>query len=196
MAIFKISYELLKRWENRETKDGLIVYSNVAGDKGGETVLGVARKMHPELLIWREVDDLKIKLNMNDKSLTNFDLISLSKAILQNKMINDAVESLYKENYWKKLKCDIVENQNFASNLFLLGVNAGIKRAVKTGQQACQIFVDGIIGKNTLNAWKNAGDKECKNFTDIEIEYYKSLAKRDKSQEKFLKGWINRANAV
>ena len=47
MADFKISYELLKEWENLKTKKGLIVYSNIPQDKGGETVLGVARKKNP-----------------------------------------------------------------------------------------------------------------------------------------------------
>lgn len=193
MANFKISYELLKRWENIETKEGLIVYSNHKLDKGGETVLGVARKIHPNLSIWEEVDKLTKKYLQNG---TKKDLILLSNKILENENITKVVEYFFENNYWKKLKCDFIEHQDFASNIFLLGVNAGVKRAIKVGQQSCNIAIDGIIGKQTINAWKTAGDKECKKFTEIEIKYYKSLVDKDKSQEVFLKGWINRANTI
>ena len=189
MADFKISYELLKEWENLHTKKGLIVYSNIPQDKGGETVLGVARKKNPNLSIWQEVDEIKNKYGVKD-------LILLSKKILENENITKVVEYFFENNYWKKLKCDIVEHQDFASNLFLLGVNAGIKIAIKVGQKSCGIVEDGIIGKQTINAWKTAGAKECKKFTEIEIKYYGSIIIKDPSQERFRRGWLNRANAV
>lgn len=196
MANFKISYELLKRWENIETEEGLIVYSNHKLDNGGETVLGVARNKNPNLSIWEEVDKLIKKYFPNRTPRTKKDLILLSNKILENENITKVVEYFFENNYWKKLKCDLVEHQDFASNMFLLGVNAGIRRAIKVGQQSCDIAVDGIIGKQTITAWKTAGDKECKKFTEIEIKYYKSLIVKDKSQEVFLKGWLNRANAI
>ena len=74
----------------------------------------------------------------------------------------------------------IVKHQDFASNLFLLGVNAGPKIAIMVGQRACNIIADGIIGKQTIASWKTAGDNECKKFTTIEIEHYKSLIVKDK----------------
>lgn len=189
MANFKISYELLKEWENLKTKKGLIVYSNIPQDKGGETVLGVARKKNPNLSIWQEVDKLK-------KEYGTHDLILLSNKILENENITKVVEYFFENNYWKKLKCDIVKHQDFASNLLLLGVNAGPKIAIMVGQRACNIIADGIIGKQTIASWKTAGDNECKKFTTIEIEHYKSLIVKDKSQEVFWRGWLNRANAV
>mgnify|MGYP004494920569 FL=1 len=189
MANFKISYELLKEWENLKTKKGLIVYSNIPQDKGGETVLGVARKKNPNLSIWQEVDKLK-------KEYGTHDLILLSNKILENENITKVVEYFFENNYWKKLKCDLVEHQDFASNLLLLGVNAGVKRAIKVGQKSCGIVEDGIIGKQTINAWKMVSDKECKKFTEIEIKHYESLIVKDPSQERFRRGWLKRANAV
>lgn len=189
MADFKISYELLKEWENLHTKKGLIVYSNIPQDKGGETVLGVARKKNPNLSIWQEVDKLK-------KEYGTHDLILLSNKILENENITKVVEYFFENNYWKKLKCDIVKHQDFASNLFLLGVNAGPKIAIKVGQKSCGIADDGIIGKQTINAWKMASDKECKKFTEIEIKHYESIIIKDPSQERFRRGWLKRANAV
>lgn len=188
MSNYKEAYELLKKWENRQTKKGLIVYSNIKEDKGGETVLGVARKIHPNMPIWKEVDKLTEIHGTKD-------LITLSNAILESKYITDSVYDFFYKNYWLKSKCDIIENQTFAENVFLLSVNAGVKRGVKTGQSACGITADGIIGKNTLSAWRKAGLKESKRYTEIEIEYYKSLVNKDASQIKFLNGWLKRANA-
>lgn len=216
MADFKKSFELLKQWENRQTARGLIVYSNVAGDKGGETVLGVARNSHPDLAFWVDIDKLKLECGLKD-------LVFLSKKILANKRIVNDIETLYKIEYWNKAKCDIIANDNFASNLFLLSVNAGVKRGVKVGQEACGLTADGIIGNLTKKAWMNANNENVKNFTNIEIKYYVSLVYKDVdkvladkrlyndidsllkdysyivknvSYVKFLKGWINRAKAI
>ena len=198
MADFKISYELLKEWENLHTKKGLIVYSNIPQDKGGETVLGVARKKNPNLSIWEEVDKIKNEYfpKVTPLALATEDLILLSNKILENENITKVAEYFFENNYWKKLKCDIVEHQDFASNLFLLGVNAGIKRAIKVGQKSCGISEDGIIGKRTIKAWREAGIKECKKFTEIEIKYYESIIINDPSQARFRIGWLKRANAV
>lgn len=188
-ASFRLAYELVKKWENRQTKDGLIVYSNIAGDKGGETVLGVARNIHSNLKIWDDIDKLKDIYGTKDK-------ITLSKAILEDKNIINTIEMFYYNEFWLKAKCNIINNNNFACNVMLLSVNAGVKRGVKVGQEACGIKADGIIGKQTLKAWQEAGNKEAKNYTAIEIEYYKSIAEKNPSQAKFLAGWINRANAI
>lgn len=216
MSDFKTAYELLKKWENRQTKDGLIVYSNIKEDAGGETVLGVARNSHKTLALWEEVDKIK-------KEVGTKDLILLSKKILENKKICNDIETLYKIEYWNKAKCDIIQNQAFASNVFLLSVNAGVKRGIKVGQKACGLIDDGIIGKNTKAKWMSASDNEAKKFTEIEILYYLSLVYKDAdkvfadkrlftdidallndkkyivknaSYKKFVKGWINRANAI
>lgn len=130
------------------------------------------------------------------KEYGTHDLILLSNKILENENITKVVEYFFENNYWKKLKCNIVKHQDFASNLFLLGVNAGPKIAIKVGQRACNIIADGIIGKQTINAWKMASDKECKKFTEIEIKHYESLIVKDPSQERFRRGWLKRANAV
>ena len=198
MADFKISYELLKEWENLNTKNGLIVYSNIPQDKGGETVLGVARNKNPNLSIWEEVDKIKNEYfpKVTPLALATEDLILLSNKILENENITKVAEYFFENNYWKKLKCDIVEHQDFASNLFLLGVNAGIKRAIKVGQKSCGVAEDGIIGKRTIKAWREAGIKECKKFTEIEIKYYESIIIKDPSQARFRIGWLRRANAV
>lgn len=198
MAIFDVSYELLLQWENRKLTNGdIIVYSNDKKDKGGETVFGIARNIWGKLPIWKVVDNVKEKLNIDNLKVNDTQkALLISKGLLINDDFVKYVKEFFFENYWQKLGCSNIPNQVFADNLFLLGVNAGVKRAIKIGQKSCGIKVDGIIGKQTRMAFFNATLENAKKFTEIEIEYYKSLVQKDKSQERFLKGWINRAKAV
>lgn len=188
MADFNASYALVERWENIKTSKGLIIYSNTQGDKGGETVSGISRRAHPNMPLWLHVDALKSKGIVKP--------IDLSKRILENSVLMAEIKYFYKAEYWDKLRCDEIDNQNFADNLMLLGVNAGIKKAIIVGQRACKITSDGVFGNKTLAAFKKADKAETKRFTEIEIEFYQSIAARDKSQERFLQGWINRAKSV
>lgn len=188
MADFNTSYNLIEKWENIKTKDGLIVYSNKKNDKGGETVCGIARNSHPGMLLWKYIDNLK-KSGVTSAA-------GISKEVLQNKRLTDTIKDFYRKNFWDKIHGDEISSQTFADNLALLSVNAGVKRAVITGQRACGVNDDGVLGAKTLSAFVKAGDKETKKFTQIEIEFYKSIVSRDKTQERFLQGWINRANAV
>lgn len=203
MSNFNKAYDLLQKWENRKTKDGWIVYSNIKQDKGGETVFGIARNIHPNNAIWNYVDYIKksyneemVKNGMSYSYYSTIYALELSKRIIQDERIQKLAKDFFRYNYWEKLYCQNCLDETFAQNLFLLGVNAGVKRAIKVGQQACNITVDGIIGNQTKEAFQKAGIEEAKKFTEIEIEYYKSLVKKNSSQQIFLQGWLNRANAV
>lgn len=198
MAIFDKSYELLQQWENRKLKDGsLIVYSNDKVDKGGETVFGISRKYWGGLELWKVVDDIKNKLDIDNLKINDTQkALLISNELLKNDVAVKSIKDFYYVNFWEKLGCNNAPNQAFADNLFLLGVNAGVKRAIKTGQEACNITVDGIIGGETRKAFFYANSKNVEKFTEIEIRYYKSIVEKDKSQERFLNGWIRRAKAV
>ena len=52
MADLKIAEAKTLKWEGG--------YCNVAGDKGGETIFGIARNMHPDLKLWK-VKTLNLK---------------------------------------------------------------------------------------------------------------------------------------
>lgn len=198
MAIFDKSYELLQQWENRKLKDGsLIVYSNDKVDKGGETVFGISRKYWGNYKLWEVVDDIKNKLDIDNlKENDTQKALLISNELLKNDVAVKSIKDFYYVNFWQPLNCNNVPNQAFADNLFLLGVNAGVKRAIKTGQEACNIAVDGVIGSETRKAFFNATIENAEKFTEIEIRYYKSIVEKDKSQERFLNGWIRRAKAV
>lgn len=190
MADFNKSYALMQKWENRVDKQGnLIVYSNDPLDKGGETVFGISRKANPQWEGWTVLDKLKA-------GIVNPNPLSLSKTIIASNAFSSMVKGFYKKNYFDAMWLLHCIHQPFADNIFLLGVNAGIKRAIKVAQRAGGLIADGVIGEKTIDLYLKAGDKETKRFTELEIEYYKSIVEKDPSQEKYLKGWINRAKAV
>lgn len=192
MADFEKAFNLMKEWENRKTDKGIIIYSNDKIDKGGETVSGISRNYHKNFAGWKIVDEAKEKLKKENK----MNALNISKLLLDNEELNILVKDFYKKNFWDIMKCDLINSQAFAENIFLLGVNAGIITAVKVAQKSGGLVADGIIGKKTLELYKKAGREEVVLFTAIEIEYYKSIVNRDRTQERFLKGWIKRAEAI
>lgn len=203
MADFISSFDLLQKWENRNTDKGIIIYSNYQEDTGGETVYGVARASNPQMRFWKQVDYVREYVLKEYESVGKKVSVSsvefglkMSEELMRIPQIKREARDLYYSNYWLKLRCDVIKNDKFAKNLFLLGVNAGVKRGVKVGQEACGISVDGVIGPNTLKAWELAGNLQAIKFTEIEINYYRSLVEKNPKNKRFLQGWINRAKDV
>lgn len=163
-------------------------YANVNDDKGGETYRGISRVHHKNNFVFTKIDNLKNKGITAKKEI--------DKIMNADSEVQQAVKEFYKKEYWDKLKLDSVVYQDFACNIFLLGVNAGLKRAVKVAQESCNILADGIIGKDTMQIFRTAEYKETENFTTIEIKYYEGLVRNDETQRKFLNGWIKRAREV
>jgi lysozyme family protein len=113
------------------------------------------------------------------------------------KLIVDAeVRAIYAADYWVPPRCDLL-----ASPLDLVqfdtGVNMGVGRAVRLLQGAVGCNVDGDFGPATERAV--AG---CDVGTTV-IDYcnrrealYRSLAQKNPKLTVFLKGWMNRLNAL
>lgn len=144
-------------------------YVNDPLDKGGETNYGITKRSYP---------------NLDIKNLT------LSQA-----------KDIYLKDFWNPLLLNSVKDQNLANNIFDFGVNAGPKRSVIMLQRILRevfkktITIDGAMGPKTLEAVASVNSSALNNlFGKARAEYYQSLANRDKTQEKFLRGWLNRAN--
>ena len=60
MAKLEIAQAKTLKWEGG--------YDNVAGDKGGETIFGIARAIHPNLKLWQYLDTYKKGLEPFNKS--------------------------------------------------------------------------------------------------------------------------------
>lgn len=113
------------------------------------------------------------------KSLDDFKAMTFEKAC----------EITY-ENYYLALYLDLV-NPDAREQLFDIAFNAGVKRAFILAQRALGLTDDGVCGKVTKACLKNLDNAKLYNER---VKFYMSLAKNNPKLNKFLKGWLNRAN--
>lgn len=141
-------------------------YVNHPKDPGGETNLGVTKRVYEE---WGGTKDM-VDLTVED------------------------VAPIYEKNYWGRMKCDDVP-AGLDLCLFDFGVNAGTGRSAKYLQTMIGTVADGGIGPNTLrtlNAYidENGIENTIRNFQSARQEYYESLS----TFETFGRGWTRRVD--
>lgn len=184
MADFKIAFI--------KTMDHEKGYSNHPKDRGGETYRGIARKFHPTWKGWELIDSYK-------KS-KNFEPLLDKDAYLQR-----LVEEFYKETFWDYLALDKVMNQVIATELFDTSVNMGQSVAAEFLQIALNLLnrdqkdykdlpVIGKIGPltiETVNKYKNEAAL-VKTLNGLQFSRYRNICDRDRTQEVFFHGWLNR----
>lgn len=179
MADLKIAEAKTLKWEGG--------YCNVEGDAGGETIFGMARKMHPDLKLWGYVDNYKKALAPFGKDRYK-DLESLCKG---NTQFKQEMNKFYRSQFWDKIMGDKIENQDVANALYDFAVNSGVSRAVKTIQKIVGVESDGAFGAKTLQAVNEYGDGLCNALCDAREEFFREIAKKGQNA-KFLNGWLNR----
>ena len=142
-------------------------YVNHPKDPGGETNLGVTKRVYEE---WGGTKDMK-DLTVED------------------------VAPIYKKNYWDRVKGDDLPN-GLDLCIFDFAVNAGPGRAAKMIQKMIGVTVDGGIGPNTLRAL-GLYEEEVGGVAEVILEYqkqrqlyYESLSTFDT----FGRGWTRRVD--
>lgn len=171
-------------------------YANNSDDHGGETYAGISRKFNPSWDGWITIDAMKniygVKDDLFEKSLTTAG-------------IKSKVMDFYKKSYWDLLHCADIESKEISLKLFDMAVNLGIPRAVNILQTALnsmshplgyEIAIDGIIGSITVKLINEVCIKEWELLLNLitiqQGNLYIMLAKNNKNQREFLRGWINR----
>ena len=134
------------------------------GDPGGETNLGVTKRVWEEW-VGHPGDTLK--------NLTKED-----------------VAPLYEQRYWKPCYGEVLP-RGLDLVVFSMAINAGPGRSIKLLQSAIGCVPDGSIGPTTrsLISASNTATLIAK-FSEARREYYKSL----KTFSIFGKGWLNRVD--
>ena len=116
-------------------------------DPGGETNLGVTKKVYQE---WGGTKDMK-DLTVED------------------------VAPIYKKNYWDRCKCDDLES-GVDWVVFDWAVNSGTGRSAKAIQKICGASQDGAIGPKTLALiGKQNTQYVIEEFGKIRQDFYESL---------------------
>ena len=101
----------------------------------------------------------------------------------------------YQLNFWNKVGGDLIHDQDVAEAIFLHAVVSGTRIALEATQRASDnAEVDRKIGPNTI-AHINNMDPELLllRMAVAKVRQRVRIAHKDKSQQKFLIGWINRA---
>ena len=165
-------------------------YVNDPADKGGETNYGITAST----------------LN----SAKNKGWVPFNITIKDIKL--EYAKTIYKKGYWDAIQANSLPHP-LDLILFDSAVNHGPNAAVKLLQKSLntllpytELKVDGIIGPLTLRAVNDyAGLQDapgshnksnirylCIDVLMNRVELYLSIVLNNKSQEKFLKGWLNR----
>ena len=122
-------------------------YVNHPKDPGGETNLGVTKRVYEK---WGGTKDMK-DLTVED------------------------VAPIYKKEYWDRCKCDDLES-GVDWAVFDWAVNSGTGRAAKAIQKICGAAQDGAIGPKTLALiGKQNTQYVVEEFGKIRQDFYESL---------------------
>ena len=154
----------------------------------GLTFYGIYETAHPK---WEGWNIIKRYLKIEP------DLKKCSVVLSNNIELDLMVQNFYKKEFWNKARLDEVTSQKIADEIFIFGVNAGMKVAITKAQLLVGASQDGILGSKTialLNKYDEA--KFDVLFDEEEIKHYDKLIKLHSKFEINKKGWHNRAKAV
>ena len=158
-------------FEKMIVDEGGYQLTTLAGDTGGMTYAGIARNPNPHWPGWNLIDH----------------------GALNNPLLTGMVRSFYKAEFWDRIRGDEITNPIVAENIFNFGVNTGIKVAIKLAQLIVGATPDGAVGDVTLQKL-NAIDGEAfrKAYALAKITRYADICNKNRTQSRFLLGWINR----
>lgn len=144
-------------------KEGGSKITDILNDYGGLTRYGISQRAYPALDI----------LNLTEQQ----------------------ARDIYKRDYWDKVSGDRITNQIVAENLLDTAVNMGPRTASRLAQSCLNIEpADGVIGEASLVKINGVTPEYfLMSYSLAKIARYASICNKDKTQNKFLLGWINRA---
>lgn len=143
-------------------------YVNHPQDPGGETNLGVTKRVYQEFGGTKDMRDLTV----------------------------EDVTPIYKTNYWDKVRGDDLP-AGLDLMVFDFGVNAGPNKAIKYLQRMVGTPADGIIGPMTLTAvtayvHKHGIEHALETYAKSRLGFYQLL----KTFPTFGRGWTKRVEKV
>ena len=167
--------EFLVAFEKTLSAEGGYVLHTVAGDRGGTTYAGIARNAHPSWSGWADIDAGRTPPSA-------------------------AVQAFYRSKFWVPIRGDNINNQNVADAIYDFAVNAGVKPACLLAQvvaarvHGTPLTADGIIGDKTIDVINKCDPARfVAEYALGRVAYYCGLARQNRTQVKFILGWVSRA---
>lgn len=148
-------------------------YVNHPADPGGATNKGVTQRVY---------DDWRVRQGMPARDV--------------RQITDDEVHAIYEAGYWTPPRCDLLPRPLDLVQ-FDTAVNMGVGRAVRMLQASLGCGVDGDFGPGTQRAAEacDAGAAVAA-YCDRREAYYRGLAQKNPKLAVFLKGWMNRLDAL
>lgn len=148
--------------------EGGFKLTNIANDRGGMTYAGISRRHHPGWAGWTVID-------AGDTPPTQL------------------VRDFYCDQFWIPINGNLITHQDVANNIYDFGVNAGIKVAAKLAQIVAGVSPDGVIGPKSIAAINDLDPVGFKlAYALAKVARYRDIVVKDRTQIKFIIGWLNR----
>lgn len=165
MADFSPAFETMIQ------NEGGYKLTNIASDRGGQTYAGIARNFHQDWPGWAIID----------------------RGDMGNLELSRLVREFYKAKFWDPISGDDITKQTIAASIFDFAVNAGTSTAAKLAQLVVSAMPDGRIGPKTLAALNELDEGVfVLKYALAKVARYAEICNKDRSQSKFLLGWLNR----
>ena len=185
MANFKKSFDTLMKLEFNNPSNFLHKNST----ERDYTIGGIYKYAHPDWLGWFIVMDT---IQRNDGSIA-----TASRELYRNSHLQELIMQFYKNHFWDRMRLDEVTDDNTAMEIFIFGVNAGTRNAIRKAQKVIGADQDGLIGKITIGLLNSFDTKQFDmKFDEVEISFYENIIKNKPSFAIYRNGWLNRANFV
>lgn len=148
-------------------------YAEIRGDRGGATNMGVTLSTFQQVF---------------GSNKTKEDL----------KQITDAEwEYIYRTIFWAKMKGSQINDQSVANIMADWAWHSGVANMATRVQKIVGVTADGIIGAKTIAAINAQSPLPLfGKIKERRLSFLSSIAQNNTSQRKFLKGWVNRVNAI
>jgi len=174
---FLAAYVNVRKWEGN--------YSNLKDDKGGETYGGISRTYNGDWRGWELVDDLK-----NDTTIHwNHYIPDVEKLVIDYYFTKWVEEGFYKIN--DPFIANYVFDYNNTGVVAMRHVQQVLRHHNYDVDMTLRLDDKTIRALNTINPLIFV-----LHLKEVRKEYYERVADRNPELEKFLKGWIKRANNI
>lgn len=164
--------DFAQAFERAIVAEGGYKLHTVEGDTGGTTYAGIARNKNPQWPGWAYIDRGDIPPS-------------------------ELVRSFYRQGWWDPIAGDDIKDQDVAYTLYSFATNSSAYKVPTTAIKLAQVVVgttpDGVVGPKTVAAI-NAMDPDLfvARYALARLSRYAAIVTKDKSQLKFLLGWVNR----
>ena len=141
------------------------------------------------------------KYGITLKDLQQFNPSATEEAV--KNLTEEQAYKIYYDEYIIKSNYHKIVNDYIRYSMIDFGVNSGIYRATKEMQKILKynydnsIEIDGICGDKTINTINN--NSSISLFAEINFarkNFLMDIVINKPSQEKFIKGWLNRVNRI